>query len=86
MPHCIQYACVGYPGYSVYDTLNLTDDEIIAKNPLLGLRKGDRIERFNRCPVCESWTMERGRLRENIDCPAVKAAIAKEHTKEEDKS
>lgn len=73
--HCIQYALVGHLSKAVYNTENLTDDEIIAKSPLLGLVRGDRIERFNRCPTCETWTMTGGKLRENIDCPAVKAAL-----------
>lgn len=73
MKHCVQYAFVGMN--VCYDTENLSDSEIRAKmdSKLLGT-PGGRIERFDRCPVCEEWTRLNGKMR-RIDCPAVKAKV-----------
>lgn len=62
--HCIQYAFVG--SQIVYDTDRLTDAQVqdIANSRL-------RVERYNRCPECESWTMDGPRMRNEINCPAI---------------
>jgi hypothetical protein len=60
---------VGLGCVYVPDTLGLSDSEVRARAPALSRT---RVERFNRCPVCEAWTITGGRLRAEIDCPAVR--------------
>lgn len=67
--HTVQYALVGSGCVYVPNTLELTDNEVRARAPALSRT---RVERFNRCPVCEAWTMTGDRLRVEIDCPAVR--------------
>jgi len=70
--HCIQYALVGQT--LVYHTEVMTDVDVQG-------RAGNHspVERFDRCPTCESWTRINGELRSNIDCPAVKAELSKDN-------
>lgn len=67
MSHMLQYAIVG--DTIVYHTEAMTDEQ-------LRERVGPRpIERYNRCPACEEWTLEGGKLRKESKCPAVRDAI-----------
>lgn len=76
--HMIQYALVGHRGVFVGHTEVLSDEEVRARVPF-GACATDRVERYDRCPECESWTKARGRLRRNmVDCPAVRAAMGAE--------
>lgn len=72
MNHMIQYALVGHLSKFAGHTESKSDEEIIASKPML-FSKGDRVERFDRCPVCETFTRTKGVLR-NINCPAVMKA------------
>jgi len=83
--HCIQYAVVG-DGFDpiVYNTENLTDEQVrdkIRNNPLVygELPIPATIIRFNRCPECEEWTTEGGKLRRGMKCPAVKQSSVRRY-------
>jgi len=80
MSHMIQYALVGWSGTFVSDTASLTDDEVRQRASCFsrGIDASAQVERYDRCPVCEIWTRTGGKLRRDSDCPAVKAALAKE--------
>lgn len=73
MTHMIQYAFVG--DTMVPDTSGMNDDEVKARARKGGAAIG-AVERYNRCPECEAWTTVAGRLRADLDCPAVKAGLA----------
>ena len=70
MKHCLQYAIVDTsPEYEVYNTEKLSDEEIIKKVPWFA--KSSNVSRFNRCPICEVWTTSGGKIRQDINCPAI---------------
>ncbi len=70
MQHMTQYAFVR--DRIVYDTAALTDAQIQKR---AGWSNWP-VERYDRCPECEMWTTEVGRLRRETGCPAVLAALA----------
>jgi hypothetical protein len=72
----IQYALVGSLAIFIPDTDRFTKDEILERAKAKGAGSGSHIFRYDRCPACEAWTKSYGRLREEIDCPAVNARIA----------
>lgn len=78
MKHCLQYAGVGGPGWTtifIHGTELMSDEEIRTQYKTITRRNHNpTIERLNRCPLCESWIMLDGKLR-NIDCPAVQEVI-----------
>jgi hypothetical protein len=61
--HCLQYAICR--DRSVYNTKNLSDDDI---RKLAWALNSDRVERFNRCPKCQQWSDVLSN-----ECPAKKA-------------
>ena len=71
--HCIQYALVGFNLKFVMGTENLDDDAV--RQRAHGY-SWERVDRYDRCPSCEVWTRSGGKLRTNIECPAVVAALA----------
>ena len=75
VPHCIQYAMVGES--VVHDTDIMSGDEISALLPR-SLRNVS-VHRYYRCPMCEEGTTIAGRLREEMDCPAVRKRMQDEN-------
>ena len=73
-PHCVQYAVLSYGNDStvVYDTEKLTDEQIFSS---VHPRYGKSVSRYNRCPNCDDWTTSEGKLRTELDCPAVQRAL-----------
>jgi hypothetical protein len=70
--HMVQYCLVGDSAAFVGRTERLTDAEVRAAASCPATAS---VERFNRCPVCEAWTTEAGRLRREIDCPAIQSVL-----------
>lgn len=80
--HCIQYAQTSSL-LTVRGTEDMTDDEVIShvkRNRMSYGHMGSLLlTRYNRCPVCESWTMDGGKLRRSLrKCPAVASALARQ--------
>ena len=68
--HCIEYATLGKK--IVFGTEGMTNAEI---RESIGINKHSRFPqliRLSRCPVCNEWTKFGNRVRQDIDCPAVK--------------
>lgn len=78
--HTIQYSLVGYSLRRVNDTENMSDEEVVAAARRIywraPIRGWPEVRRFDRCPTCEAWTRTGGKLRKEINCPAVQAALA----------
>jgi hypothetical protein len=73
--HMVQYALVGPHSIFIGQTENLTDEQIRERASRIQFVPTDAtIERYNRCVECEEWTTFKGKLRKNLDCPAVKGA------------
>jgi hypothetical protein len=69
--HMTQYAeCVGQ---MVANTEAMSDTEVRAK--VGDFAVSSPVFRYDRCPVCQAWTRQDGKLRAGLDCPAVKKAL-----------
>ena len=66
--HCVQYAAVGNEPIYVYGTEDLSDAEVRREAVKMMETVGDDAEvvRYNRCPECEVWTTDGGKLRRGI--------------------